>query len=116
MLNVENVSFAYNRNPVLEDIHLKVAKGAHVALIGESGCGKSTLLKIIYGLLHIDIGTLHWNQSRILGPLYNLVPGEPYMKYLAQDFDLMPYTTVWENISQYLSVFDPEFLKERTQE
>ncbi len=116
MLQVDHVSFAYDETSVLEDINLKVSKGEHVSIIGESGCGKSTLLKIIYGLLHIKVGEVYWDENQIMGPLYNLVPGEPYMKYLAQDFDLMPYTTVFENISQHLSVFEPEELKARTEE
>ncbi|WP_273568478.1 ABC transporter ATP-binding protein [Maribacter halichondriae] len=116
MLQVDHVSFAYDKKPVLDDINLKVAKGEHVAIIGESGCGKSTLLKIIYGLLHIKVGEVYWDENQVLGPLYNLVPGEPYMKYLAQDFDLMPFTTVYENVSEHLSVLEPDFLKERTAE
>ncbi len=116
MLHVDHVSFAYDEVPVLEDINLKVAKGEHVAIIGESGCGKSTLLKIIYGLLHIKVGEVYWDETQVLGPLYNLVPGESYMKYLSQDFDLMPYTTVTENVSQYLSVFETEEMERRTQE
>ncbi|WP_282053855.1 ABC transporter ATP-binding protein [Maribacter luteus] len=116
MLHVDHVSFRYNNSPVLEDINLKIEKGEHVSIIGESGCGKSTLLKIIYGLLHVEDGTLFWNDTQILGPNFNLVPGEPYMKYLSQDFDLMPFITVEENVSQFLSVFEPEKLKERTQE
>lgn len=116
MLQVDHVSFAYDDIPVLEDINLEVQRGEHVAIIGESGCGKSTLLKIIYGLLHIKVGELYWNENQIRGPLFNLVPGEGYMKYLSQDFDLMPHTSVYENVSQYLSVFEPEQLKLRTHE
>lgn len=116
MLHVDHVSFAYDEIPVLEDINLRIQRGEHVSIIGESGCGKSTLLKIIYGLLHIKVGEIYWDDNQVLGPLYNLVPGEPYMKYLSQDFDLMPYNTVFENVSQYLSVFEPEELKARTQE
>ena len=116
MLQVDHVSFAYDEASVLEDINLRIQKGEHVAVIGESGCGKSTLLKIIYGLLQVKTGEVYWDETLIMGPLYNLVPGEPYMKYLAQDFDLMPYTTVKENVSQYLSVLKPKELKIRTQE
>ncbi|PIE99769.1 MAG: ABC transporter ATP-binding protein [Maribacter sp.] len=116
MLHVGHISFSYDTAPVLEDINLKVRKGEHVSIIGESGCGKSTLLKIIYGLLKVETGSLFWNDTQILGPDYNLVPGEPYMKYLSQDFDLMPFTMVEENVGQFLSVFEPERLKERTQE
>lgn len=116
MLQVDHVSFAYDKIPVLEDINLKVNEGEHVCIIGESGCGKSTLLKIIYGLLQVKTGEVYWNDSQVLGPDYNLVPGESYMKYLSQDFDLMPYTTVFENVSQYLSVLEPEILTTRTNE
>jgi ABC-type Fe3+/spermidine/putrescine transport system ATPase subunit len=116
MLQVDHLSFTYDEVPVLEDINLKIHRGEHVSIIGESGCGKSTLLKIIYGLLHIKVGEVYWEGTQVLGPLHNLVPGEPYMKYLSQDFDLMPYTTVFENVSQYLSVFEPENLRRRTQE
>ncbi len=38
------------------------------------------------------------------------------MKYMSQGFDLMGVTTVAENISEYLSVFYPKELKERTEE
>ena len=114
MLHVDHVSFTYDKIPVLEDINLKVSKGEHVSIIGESGCGKSTLLKIIYGLLNVEVGEVYWDETQILGPKFNLVPGEPYMKYLSQDFDLMPFTRVEENVSEFLSVFEPEKLKERT--
>jgi ABC-type Fe3+/spermidine/putrescine transport system ATPase subunit len=116
MLQVDHVSFAYDKVEVLENINIRVHPGEHVAIIGESGCGKSTLLKIIYGLLDIKVGEVYWEDRQILGPLYNLVPGEAYMKYLSQDFDLMPFTTVFENISQHLSLFKPRELKRRTNE
>ncbi len=116
MLQIDNISFAYDKLPVLEDISLQVARGEHVSIIGESGCGKSTLLKIIYGKLAVTTGKIFWDENPILGPLYNLIPGESYMKYLAQDFDLMPFTTVADNISEYLSVFDPEAMQSRTDE
>lgn len=116
MLQVNNISFSYSNTSILKHLSFKVDKGEHLAVIGESGSGKSTLLKAIYGLLQLNDGTIFWNENQVLGPNYNLVPGEKYMKYLAQDFDLMPYTTVAENISQFLSVFYPKELKERTDE
>lgn len=116
MLRVENVSYTYDKLPVLEDINLRIQRREHVAIIGESGCGKSTLLKIIYGLMDLEQGEVFWEDEPVLGPAFNLVPGAPYMKYLSQDFDLMPFTSVAENVSQYLSVFYPKELKERTQE
>jgi len=116
MLRIENVSYTYNDLPVLEDINLRIQRREHVAIIGESGCGKSTLLKIIYGLMDLKQGEIFWEDKPILGPAFNLVPGASFIKYLSQDFNLMPFTTVAENISQYLSVFYPKELKARTQE
>ncbi len=116
MLKLNNVSFRYDQKSVLKNITLTVQKGEHVSIIGESGCGKSTLLKSIYGLFDLDEGEIFWNNTQVLGPAYNLVPGMPQMKYLSQNFDLMPHISVKENISQYLSVFFPEALEERTLE
>jgi ABC-type Fe3+/spermidine/putrescine transport system ATPase subunit len=116
MLQINTLSFAYNSDTVLEGISFEVEKGGHLAVMGESGCGKSTLLKLIYGMLSPAEGTILWQKEEVKGPLYKLVPGESYMKYLSQEFDLMPFTTVAENISEFLSVFYPEQLKERTEE
>lgn len=116
MLQVNSLSFAYDKTPVLTDINFKVGRGEHISIVGESGCGKSTLLKIVYGLLQPQQGTVFWGEKQVMGPDFNLVPGESYMKYLSQNFDLMPFTTVAENVSQFLSVFYPEGLQARTME
>jgi len=113
MLKIHTISFKYDNKTVISDITFSLEKGKNLALIGESGCGKSTLLKLIYGLFDLDQGTIFWNEQEVLGPKYNLIPGMQYMKYLAQDFDLMPYITVAENVGKYLSNFFPEKKKER---
>ncbi|SNR40562.1 ABC-type Fe3+/spermidine/putrescine transport systems, ATPase components [Lutibacter agarilyticus] len=106
MLKVNNISFGYTSKEVLKNISFQANKGDYIAIVGESGCGKSTLLEIIYGLLHIDKGTVYWNEKKLLGPNFYLIPGEDFMKYLPQDFDLMPYTTVEDNIGKNLSYLD----------
>ncbi|MGH2666813.1 ABC transporter ATP-binding protein [Flavobacterium sp.] len=116
MLQVKNITFGYTENPVIENVDFSIAKGQNIAVLGESGCGKSTLLKLIYGLYDIDEGSIFWNETEILGPKFNLVPGMPFMKYLAQDFDLMPYITVAENVGKFLSNFYPEEKKQHIQE
>jgi ABC-type Fe3+/spermidine/putrescine transport system ATPase subunit len=116
MLAVKNISFTYIENPVIENISFEIAKGQNIAVIGESGCGKSTLLKLLYGLYDLDNGKILYNDKLILGPKYNLIPGEDYIKYLAQDFDLMPYTTVEENVGKFLSNIYKDKKKARVQE
>ncbi|PWG05837.1 ABC transporter ATP-binding protein [Polaribacter aquimarinus] len=117
MLKVSNISYQYTKNkPVLNDFSFKVNKGEHLCIMGESGCGKSTLLKAIYGLFDLQKGTIFWNDEQITGPAENLVPGFEKFKYVAQDFDLMPYISVSENIKKFLSRFYPEESEARTQE
>src|SRR5690606_10364218 len=94
----------------------QLSKGKNLAIMGESGCGKSTLLKLIYGLYDVEEGSIFWNNEQVTGPKFNLVPGMHSMKYLAQDFDLMPYITVAENIGKYLSNFFPKEKQNRVTE
>jgi ABC-type Fe3+/spermidine/putrescine transport system ATPase subunit len=108
MLKAENISFSYLNETNIKNISFSVLKGSNFAVIGESGCGKSTLLKLIYGLYDLDGGQIFWNENEVLGPKFHLVPGMPFMKYLAQDFDLMPFITVAENVGKYLSNIYPE--------
>jgi ABC-type proline/glycine betaine transport system ATPase subunit len=103
MLSVQNISFSYLDKTTVSKLSLTVETGSTLAVIGESGCCKSTLLKLIYGLYDLDEGQIFWNDNEVLGPKYHLIPGMEYMKYLAQDFDLMPFITVAENVGKYLS-------------
>jgi ABC-type Fe3+/spermidine/putrescine transport system ATPase subunit len=103
MLQVQNISFGYTDKIIIQNVDFTVSKGQNIALIGESGCGKSTLLKLIYGMYDLNQGRIIYNETEIRGPKYNLIPGMPFMKYLAQDFDLMEYETVAENVGKFLS-------------
>lgn len=115
-LKVQNISFSYKKSTTINSVSFELTRGKNLAIIGESGCGKSTLLKLIYGLHDLGEGAIFWNHIPVLGPKFNLIPGMDFMKYLAQDFDLMPYVTVAENVGKYLSNFYPEKKKERIAE
>jgi ABC-type sulfate/molybdate transport systems ATPase subunit len=108
MLKIQNISFSYSKELTIHENTFSLEKGKNLAIIGESGCGKSTLLKLIYGLHDLKDGHIFWNDIEILGPKFNLIPGMDFMKYLAQDFDLMPFITVAENVGKYLSNIYPE--------
>lgn len=116
MLNVKNLYFKYKENYVLKDIHFSLKQGENLAIIGESGCGKSTLLKLIYGDYDLNKGEITWKNQPILGPKYNLVVGYDFIKQVTQEFDLMPYISVEENIGKFLSRFYPKEKQQRTQE
>lgn len=116
MLNVKNLTFSYQKKPILKGISFEVKQGENLAIIGESGSGKSTLLKLIYGEHDLNKGQIFWKNHQILGPKYNLVIGYDFMKSVAQEFDLMPFITVEENIGKHLSNFYPKDKQKRTQE
>jgi subfamily B ATP-binding cassette protein MsbA len=46
-IEFQNVSFAYDKDPVLEGINLQIEKGKTIALVGPSGGGKSTLADLV---------------------------------------------------------------------
>ena len=105
MLQVKNIHFSYDKIPVLEDVSFTLSSGENLAVIGESGSGKSTLLKLLYGEYDLLQGEIFWKEQQILGPKYNLVIGYDFMKYVTQEFDLMPFITVEENIGNPLSPY-----------
>lgn len=116
MLQVKNITFSYQKTPVLKDLSFKVKPGDYLAIIGESGSGKSTLLKVLRGEYDLKKGHVFWKENEILGPKHNLVIGYDFIKYVAQEFELEPFISVAENIGQHLSNFYKEEKKERVTE
>ncbi|MEO1030424.1 MAG: ABC transporter ATP-binding protein [Bacteroidota bacterium] len=116
MLQIKNLSFGYTETEVLSHLDFTVGVGENLAIIGESGSGKSTLLKLIYGEYDLEQGEIFWKDTKILGPKFNLVIGYDFMKYVSQEFDLMPYISVEDNIGKFLSRFYPKEKEKRTKE
>jgi nitrate/nitrite transport system ATP-binding protein len=98
-LELTNVSKSYGANgtrtEVLRDINLGVEKGEFVAIVGYSGAGKTTLISMIAGLIRPDTGTITLNGLEITEP-------GPDRGIVFQNYSLLPWLTVFENI--YLAV------------
>lgn len=58
MLEVRNISKAFDGTPVLRDVSLSVEKGDVIAILGPSGSGKTTLLRCLNFLERADGGKL----------------------------------------------------------
>ena len=58
ILSVRNVSAAYGKIPVLDDVSFDIHAGRTVAVVGESGSGKSTAARVITGLLPPQSGAV----------------------------------------------------------
>ncbi len=91
MLYLEDVSKAYGRKTVLNDIDLAVSEQEFCTVVGPSGCGKSTLLRLILGQERISAGQLLM-QGRPIG-----FPG-PERGIVYQRYSLFPHLTILDNI------------------
>ena len=58
IIEVQDVWFSFNGQPVLREASLTVPRGDFLVIIGPNGGGKTTLLKLILGLLKPDRGTV----------------------------------------------------------
>lgn len=104
LLEINQLFFSYTpEKKLFQNLNLRISEGKIIALAGESGCGKSTLLSLIYGLLDWEKGEIIFSGKPIFWPKKNLVPGEPEMKLVAQNYDLMPYATVADNVGKFIS-------------
>jgi subfamily B ATP-binding cassette protein MsbA len=57
-IEFKGVWYAYNNEPVLKDINLKIKKGQTVAIVGKSGAGKSTLADLLPRFMDCDKGCI----------------------------------------------------------
>jgi NitT/TauT family transport system ATP-binding protein len=103
---LDNVSFAYGSQNVLNNVSFTAASGDFVCLLGPSGCGKSTLLRLLAGLDLPTAGLLTLNGRPITGP--GLDRGVVF-----QDYSLFPWMTAGQNVILALEQAFPD--KSRTE-
>lgn len=102
VIELQGVKFTYPgaSQPTLEIPELAIAKGERVFLYGPSGSGKTTLLEVLSGVLVPQEGKLLVAGTE----LQNLSPAQrdqfraEKMGYVFQNFNLLPYLNVRDNI------------------
>ena len=98
VIETRNLSFGYSDVKVLRNINLMLREGEILGIAGESGSGKTSLLKLLAGLLEPGSGGILFNGEKLQPPSQKLIPGHDRISIIQQDFDLMPYISVDENI------------------
>jgi len=98
-LHIDNVSHSYGQTEVLSNINIEIEKNEIVCIVGPSGCGKSTLLRLIGGLEKPSVGKIFQIGE---APSNSLNP----LTYIFQDFALLPWRNVYDNISLVLEDHD----------
>src|SRR6195256_1180529 len=90
-LIADHISHRFGALEVLDDVSFTVGAGEVVAIVGPSGCGKSTLLSILGGLLQPSAGAAELRGAPPPGSLNPLT-------FVFQDFALLPWCTVEQNV------------------
>lgn len=58
LVEIRNLSFIYDEQPVLENLNLSINRGDFLGIIGSNGSGKSTLIKLMLKILTPATGTI----------------------------------------------------------
>ena len=61
VLELQNVSLAYKKQPVLHNLSLQAAPGDVIAVVGHNGAGKTTFSRALCGLHKETSGSYLWN-------------------------------------------------------
>jgi ABC-type Fe3+/spermidine/putrescine transport system ATPase subunit len=99
ILRVSAISKKVSEAFALQEINFTQYKGQKIGIAGATGSGKSTLLKIISGLEEPDSGEIFFEDTKVKGPAYRLVPGEPGIAYLSQHYELRNHYRMEELLS-----------------
>ncbi len=91
ILEVDSVVFGYGAETIIDNVSFDGRAGDFISIIGPSGCGKSTLLTLLDGMAQPLAGSVRVNGQRPL-------PGEPSRSMVFQNFALMPWKTVLDNV------------------
>jgi NitT/TauT family transport system ATP-binding protein len=95
LVAAEHISKTYGEQKsqvlVLKDVTLEIRPGEFIALLGPSGSGKSTLLRILAGLLPPSSGQVLVHGQPLVGT-------NPSVAMVFQNFALLPWLTVLDNV------------------
>ncbi len=109
-LRIEHAAKSYvsasGRTEVLRDINLEIAEGEFVAIVGYSGSGKSTLIHFLSGLVKPDQGQIRLQGQALDGP-------GPDRGVIFQNYSLLPWLTVYENIDLAVRQIHPQWEEPR---
>jgi phospholipid/cholesterol/gamma-HCH transport system ATP-binding protein len=97
LIEISDVTFAYDRRPILTGINMVIPKGKVVAIMGVSGSGKTTLLRLISGVVKPTQG-----QVRVGGALVNELTRDSLYKMRRRMGMLFQFGALFTD----LSVFD----------
>ena len=96
MLEVRDLHAYYGKSHILQGVHLAVAKGEIVSLLGRNGVGRSTTIKAIMGMVQCS-GTVRFKGRNLVGrKTYEIA--HDGLGYVPENRDIFPTLTVRQNL------------------
>ena len=97
ILSLQNISFAYDKTPVLQNISYEFEKGKMYCIIGKSGAGKTTLLSLLSGLAKPTGGEIFYDDKNV-AKIDKYKFRSKYIGVVFQSFNLLTKYTALENV------------------
>jgi len=98
MIQIDSLTFGYSpTSPLFDGFNLFIERGETWAILGPSGCGKTSLLYLLAGLKFPTSGKISIDGQSLARP-------RPRSGLILQDYGLLPWSTVYENIELGLKV------------
>jgi len=97
VLALENISFAYEKTPVLSNLSLEFEKGKIYCIVGKSGAGKTTLLSLLSGLANPTEGKILYGDKDIK-KIDKYKFRSKYIGVIFQSYNLITKFTALENV------------------
>jgi len=98
MVQIESLSFCYQPvSPIFLDFDWNIARGERWAIVGPTGCGKTTLLYLMAGLYLPSSGKISINGEVLRKPRAST-------GLILQEYGLLPWKTVFQNVALGLMV------------
>ncbi len=97
ILSLNNISFSYNKTPVLHNLSYEFEKGKTYCIMGKSGAGKTTLLSLLSGLATPNSGAILYNGQDIK-KINKYDFRSKYIGVIFQSFNLLTKFTALENV------------------
>ncbi|MBZ0095601.1 MAG: ABC transporter ATP-binding protein [Sulfuricella sp.] len=114
-LELKGISYAYNSQPVVRNLSLRLKQGDIGCLLGPSGCGKTTVLRAIAGFENLAQGSIVLAGETVSRAGYTLSPEKRRVGMVFQDHALFPHLSVARNIAFGLKDWDKTEREERVE-
>ncbi len=97
ILSLRNISFSYDKTPVLQNVSYEFEKGKMYCIVGKSGAGKTTLLSLLSGLASPSDGEIIYD-SKSVAKIDKYTFRSKYIGVVFQSFNLLTKYTALENV------------------